>query len=151
MLETIAGLSRQLAEAPGRRKAIVAIGAGWLFDTPIPAPFVAGDLRAEWVSAMRATASGHVSLYVIDPAGVGTRPVTGGSSGLARETGGYAFMNTNDVAGVGDRILRELGTYYVLSVEDPPIGRKDDLRELDVRILRRGVTVRARKGIPPGI
>jgi VWFA-related protein len=150
VLKTIASFSRQLAEASDGRKAIVAIGSGWLFDTPIPAPTVGRDLRPEWIDAMRATASAHVSLYVIDPAGVGTRPVTGGSSGFARETGGHAFMNTNDVSGAVDRILRELRTYYVLSVEDPPIGRKADLREVDVKVLRRGVTARARRGIPPG-
>ena len=36
VLNTVTALSRQLAEASGGRKAIVAIGAGWLFDTPIP-------------------------------------------------------------------------------------------------------------------
>jgi VWFA-related protein len=149
VLQTITALSRQLAEASGGRKAIVGIGAGWLFDTPIPQPYAARDLRPEWVDAMRATASAHVSLYVIDPAGVGTRPVTGGASGFARETGGYAFMNTNDATGAADRILTEMGTYYVLSVENPRVGVKDDLREVEVKVLRRGVTVRARRGIPP--
>lgn len=149
VLKTIAELARQLTEVPGNRKAIVAIGAGWLFDTPIPQPHMGRDLRPAWVAAMRATASAHVSLYVIDPAGVGSRPVTGGTSGFARETGGHAFMNTNDATGAADRILTELGTYYVLSVENPRIGLKDDLREVEVKVLRRGVTARARRGIPP--
>ena len=148
VLKTIAALSGQLAEAPGGRKAIVAIGTGWMFDTPVPQP-LHRDLYREWVDAMRAAAAAHVSLYVIDPSGVGTRPVTGGASGFARETGGWAFMNTNDAAGAVDRILSELGTYYVLSVENPPVGRKDDLREVEVKVLRSGVTVRARRGIPP--
>ncbi len=60
-------------------------------------------------------------------------------------------MNTNDLGGAAARILKELGTYYVLSVEDPPIGRKADLRELEIKVLRRGVTARARRGILPGI
>jgi VWFA-related protein len=149
VLQTVTTLSRQMAEAPGGRKAIVAIGAGWLFDTPIVPSHLGRDLRPEWVDAMRATALAHVSLYVIDPAGVGMRPVSGGSSGFARETGGHAFMNTNDVAGAADRILRELANYYVLSVEDPPVGRKADLREVEVKVLRKGVAVRARRGIPP--
>jgi VWFA-related protein len=150
VLKTVTALSRQLAEAPGGRKAIVAIGTGWLFDTPIPAFPVSRDLRPEWVDAMRATAAAHASLYVIDPAGVGSRRATGGSSGFARETGGHAFMNTNDLNGAVDRILRELATYYVLSVEDPPFGRKDDLREVEIKVHRRDVTARARRGILPG-
>jgi VWFA-related protein len=146
---TVAALSRQMAEAPGGRKAVVAIGTDWLFDRPIPPGVVTRDLRPDWVAAMRATAAAHVSLYVIDPAGVGTRLVTGGGSGFARETGGFAFTNTNDVNAAVDRILREIGTYYVLGIENPPVGKKDDLREVDVKVRRSNVTVRARKGIPP--
>ena len=149
VLNTVTTISRQLAETPGGRHAIVAIGAGWLLDTPIPPPTASRDLRPEWVAAMQASAAAHVTFYVIDPAGVGTRRVTGGTSGFARETGGYAFMNTNDLGGAAARILKELGTYYVLSVEDPPIGRKADLRELEIKVLRRGVTARARRGILP--
>lgn len=151
VLTTITALSRQLSEAPGGRKAIVALGTGWLFDTPIPPPTVGRDLRAEWVAAMRATASAHVSLYVIDPIGVGMRPVDSGTSGFARETGGHAFVSTNDINGAVDRILRETATYYVLSAQDPPIGRKSDLREVQVKVLRRGISARARKAIPPGV
>lgn len=150
VLKTVAGLSRQLAELSPGRKAIVALGAGWIFDTPIPPPQLSRDLRPEWVDAMRATASAHVSLYVIDPGGVGSRHVNSGGIGFARETGGHAFINTNDLRGAVDRIWSELGTYYVLSVQDPPIGRKAELRELEVKVLRRGVTARARRGILPG-
>jgi VWFA-related protein len=148
VLTTIASLSRQFAEGPARRKTIVAIGAAWLFDTPIPPPTVGRDLRAEWTDAMRAMASANATLYVIDPAGIGMSRMVGGSSGLARETGGHAFVNTNDVNGAADRIMREAGSYYLIGVADPPVGRKADLRDLDVRVLRRGVTIRARKAVP---
>lgn len=147
VFRTVTALARQIAEAPGGRKAIVMIGSGWLFDRPVPPPTASIDLRPDWVDAMRATANAHASVYVIDPAGVGTAPVTGGSSGFARETGGFAFMNTNDLAGVADRILSELRTYYVLTVENPPVGKKAELREVRVKVQRRGVTVRARRGI----
>jgi VWFA-related protein len=148
VLETIASLSRQLAETSERKKTIVAIGAPWLFDTPIPPPTVAGDLRREWTDAMRAMAVAHVSLYVIDPSGVGRSPIAGGSSGFAGETGGYAFTNTNDLKGAADRVMREAADYYVIDVLDPPVGRQADLRELDVRVLRRGVSIQARRAIP---
>ena len=148
VFRTVTALSRQIAEAPGGRKAIVLIGSGWLFDRPVPPPTASIDLRPDWVDAMRATANAHASIYVIDPAGVGTAPVTGGSSGFARETGGFAFTNTNDLGGAAERILSELRTYYVLTVEDPAVGKKADLREVQVKVQRRGVTVRARRGIP---
>jgi VWFA-related protein len=148
VLKTIASLSRELTEPADRRKTIVAIGAAWLFDTPIPPPTVGRDLRAEWTDAMRAMASANVTLYVIDPAGMEMSRTLGGSSGFARETGGHAFVNTNDVNGAADCIMREAGSYYLIGVADPPVGRKADLRDLEIRVLRRGVSVRARRAIP---
>lgn len=148
VLKTVATISRQLAETSNRKKTVVAIGSSWLFDTPIPPPTIGRDLRPEWTDAMRAMAFANVTLYVIDPGGVGTSPTLSGSNGFARETGGHAFANTNDVKGAADRIMGEAANYYVIRVADPPVGRKADLRELDVRVLRRGITVRARRAIP---
>ena len=148
VLNLLAMVSHQMAEAPGR-KAIVAIGAGWLFDTPLPPPSLR-DLRDDWLAAMRSMAAANVSLYVIDP--VGLRPMTGysfgGDSGFAHETGGYAFLNTNDLRGAAERIFEEAGTYYVLRMADPPVQRTADLRRVEVKVLRKDVTVRARRGIP---
>lgn len=151
VLNTVTTLSRQLAEAPGGRKTIVAIGNAWLLDRPLPPPGASRDLRSEWIAAMRAAASAKVSLYVIDPSGVGRRQmIGGGDSGFAHETGGHAFLNTNDLGDVVARIWREAGSYYLLGVVDPPIQRKAELRELEVKVLRRGVTVRARRELAPG-
>jgi VWFA-related protein len=147
VLKTVAALSRQIAEESAGRKVIVGIGAGWLFDAPIPPPTLGRDLRPEWTEAMRAMAFANVGLYVIDPGGIGTSPF-GGSGGFARETGGYAFLNTNDLAGTADRIMREAGSYYIISVPDPPVRRKAELREMEVRALRRDLTLRARRQIP---
>jgi VWFA-related protein len=147
VLKTVGALSRQMVEAGAQRKTIVAIGSGWLFDTPIPPPAAGRDPRREWIAAMQAMALANVSLYVIDPAGVGAARVNGGASGFARETGGFAFISTNDLTGAADQIMREAANYYLIGVGDPPVGRGADLRELDVRVLRRGVSVRARRTI----
>jgi VWFA-related protein len=150
VLKTITGLSRQMAEASDQRKTIVAVGSGWLFDRPIPPPSIGMDVRKEWISAMQAMAVANVNLYVIDPAGLVNARAETGASGFARETGGLAFIATNDINGAVDRILRESANYYLLTVGDPPVGRGAELRELDVRVLRRGVTARARKAIVGG-
>lgn len=148
VLATVAALARQLAEGPAGRKAVVAIGAGWMFDTPLP-PQGIRNLRPEWVDAVRAAASANTSLYVVDPAGLGVASAGhSGSSGFASETGGHAFLNTNDLRGAAARIWREAGSYYLLGVANPDIQRTAELRELDVKVLRSGVTVRARRGIP---
>jgi VWFA-related protein len=148
VLDTITALSRTLDGTTDRRKAIVALGPASLFDTPIPPPTSGRDLRREWVNAMRTMAAANVALYVIDPAGVGGSRTSTGESGFARETGGLSFANTNDLTGVADRIMREAGTYYLIEVRDPPMGRQMDLRPLDVRVLRPGLSVRARRAVP---
>lgn len=147
VFNTLTSISRQIVEAPGR-KIVVGIGSAWVFDTPDPPPAAGRDLRPEMATALRAMAAAHVSLYAVDPGGLGRSPFGSGTIGFARETGGHAFMNTNDYEGAADRIMREADTYYIISVGDPPIGRKAGLRELDVRSLRPGVTVRARRWIP---
>jgi VWFA-related protein len=147
LLETLASISEQLVEAPGRRKTIVGIGPVW-FDRPIPPPVEGQDLLPEWVHAMRQMAFSNVNFYVIDPQGVGTTTVDGGQEGFARETGGHAFLNTNDLNAAADRIMRESATYYLVDVPDPPVGGRSDLRALNLKSLRKGVAVRARHAIP---
>ena len=147
VLDTLAQISAQVIEAPGRRKTIVGIGSGWLFDRPLPPPQAGHDLLPEWVRAMRQMALSHVNLYVIDPSGVGTSRVDGGQEGFARETGGHAFLNVNDLNAAADRILRESASFYMVEIPDPPVGAKADLRPLEVKSLRKGVTLRARHAI----
>jgi VWFA-related protein len=150
VLKIVADLSRRLIEAPGRRKTIVAIGSGWLFDRPIPAPTAGRELLPEWTDAMRAMGAAHVSLYVIDPAGLTGSRTDNGATGFAHASGGRAYLNTNNFAGATDQILRDTANYYVLRVSDPPVGRGATLRELEVRVRRRGVTALARQAIPGG-
>jgi VWFA-related protein len=150
LLRVVDSIARSLTEVPGKRKTIVAIGSGWLLDTPIPpAQLGARDLRREWDDAVRSLAVSDTAYYVIDPRGVGATRIAAGD-GFASETGGHAFTNTNDLDGAADRILAEAARYYVIRVEDPPVGRTSKLRELDVRAKRDGLTIRARRVIPGG-
>ena len=149
VLQTVTSVSRQIAESSNGRKTIVAIGTGWLFDTPLPPPHYR-DLGPQWIAAMRALGATHTSLYVIDPYGLRPAPggYFGGASGFARESGGHAFLHTNDLRAAVDRVWRESGSYYRLGVENPPVQKTADLREVEVKVLRKGVTVRARRAIP---
>jgi VWFA-related protein len=149
VLKTMTALSRQMAEASNRRKTIVAIGSSALFDRPL-LPTAGVDLNREWIAAMQAMAATNVNFYVIDPGGVGRSMADGGANGFARETGGLNFSGTNDLNAAADRIMREAANYYLIEVGDPPVGRGADLRELEVKVLRRGVTMRARHLIGGG-
>lgn len=146
VLKTVGGIAGAIREAGEGRKVIVGIGSGWLYDRPIPAPHTGPDLLPEWIAAMLALSRSHTAFYAIDPGGVGTTRIDSGSSGLARETGGHAFININDLNDAADRILRETSTYYLISTANPPVGGTG-LRELEVKSLRKGVTVRARRAV----
>jgi VWFA-related protein len=146
VLKTVTSLAGQMIEGLQQRKTIVAIGSGGLLDRPLPPPAVGHDLLPEWIAAMRTLSLANADYYVIDPSGVGTARAGGGESGFARETGGFAFLNTNDLNGAADRIMREAGSYYLITVGSPPVGGSG-LRELEVKSLRKGVTIRARRAI----
>lgn len=148
VLRTIADISRQLAESGARRRTIVGLGSGWVFDTPLPPPMATTrELGPEWVDAMRAMASANVTLYVIDAGGVGRSRLPSGDSGFARESGGLAFTNTNDLKRAAEQIMAEASSYYILGVSDPPRFRRAPLREVEVKVKRPGVTARARRAI----
>jgi len=146
VLKTVAGIAGAIREAGDGRKVIVGIGSGWLYDRPIPPPHLGADLMPEWIAAMLALSRSHTAFYAIDPGGVGSARTDTGSSGLARETGGHAFINVNDLNDAADRILRETSTYYLISTGNPPVGGSG-LRELEVKSLRKGVSLRARRAV----
>jgi VWFA-related protein len=64
---------------------------------------------------------------------------------LSDETGGFAIVNRNDVAGGFERIVADNSSYYVLAYY-PPDPRPGRNHRIQVRVTRPGVTVRARKG-----
>ena len=149
VLNTIGGAAQALIEAGEGRKTIVGIGSGWLLDRPIPPPGAAGgnDLLREWIAAMRSLSRTGSVFYAIDPSGVGVTRADSGTTGFARETGGLGFVNTNDLKGAADRILSESSSYYSLRVASPPVGGPDGLREVQVKVSRRDVVVRARRAV----
>ena len=65
---------------------------------------------------------------------------------VSEDTGGFAAVNHNDLNDSFARIIRENSSYYVLGYY--PAGDKRDGRfhNVDVRVKRPGLTVRARKG-----
>lgn len=146
VLKTVGTIAQSLTEAGEGRKVIVGIGSGWLFDRPIPPPLAGADLLPEWIQSMRALSRSHAAFYAIDPGGIASGRADGGEDGFARETGGRAFLNTNDLKGAVDRVLRETSSYYLIGVSNPPVGGTG-LRSLEIKTSRRGVTIRARRAI----
>jgi VWFA-related protein len=69
-----------------------------------------------------------------------------GLMGLARDTGGASFDNTNNLRAGFERIDNDLHNYYLLGYS--PTNEKFDgrFREIAVKVNRPGVTVSARRG-----
>ena len=65
---------------------------------------------------------------------------------LADETDGRAIMNRNDLAPGLAQIMRDSSFYYLLGYNSSEAPTDGNFHEIDVRLKRRGLDVRARKG-----
>ena len=154
-IRAIAAIAEQLAAVPHRRKVMVVIGNGQLFSPSEPSAFAdrGPSLSRDWFDAIRSTARNNFSTYVIDPRGhnpeVGLERGGGASmqpdyaESFAGETGGEAWVNTNNYDAAVGRIWLESANYYLLGY--PPAKDDRKLHKIDVKVTRPGVTVRARR------
>lgn len=159
-------LLRALEKIPGR-KAVVLVSAGLLVsDRSAGRPDVGDIARVMGQTAARSNASVY-TVHIDTTAGVGPASQKApGSSELARDRALYAnwLSDFSQSAGgkliyvpVGtanfafDRILRETSAYYLLGVEPAPNDRDGRPRKLEVKVKRRGVSIRSRQWvvIPP--
>ena len=170
-MSTLGDVAGRMGELHGRRKALLFISEG--IDYDIYDVFRASDasiVRDEVRTAISAATRSNVSIYSVDPRGLTSladedieraefSPSFGpGSSSerlrlaqdslrtLSDMTGGFAAVNSNDFAGIFERIVRDNSTYYLLGINPTNDKRDGRFRKIDVRVSRDGVMVRARKG-----
>ena len=164
-----------LAGVRGRRKAVVYFSEGVDYDVnnAIQNRY-ASELRDEMMSAIAAATRANVSFYGIDPRGLTTLgdegiditsvpddPTLGlGMASLSdelrrsqdtlraisEETGGFAAVNRNDFREAFGRIIQDNSGYYLLGYYSSDTRRDGRFRNVQVRVKRPGLTVRARKG-----
>ncbi len=65
---------------------------------------------------------------------------------LADETGGFAAVNSNDLASAFERIRNDNSNYYVLGYYPTNDRRDGKFRKIEVKVSRPGLDVRSRKG-----
>ncbi|HEX9187682.1 MAG TPA: VWA domain-containing protein, partial [Vicinamibacteria bacterium] len=149
-----------LVPVPGRKSAIL-VSEGFIRDPTLP----------EFKRVVEASRRANVALHFVDARGLTGMPLattaefgppllpddlsamsldapleSEGSESLAAETGGFTIKNTNDLAEGVKRIARESESYYMLGyrpLASPADGR---FHEIDVKVRRGGVRVRARRG-----
>jgi VWFA-related protein len=65
---------------------------------------------------------------------------------IAANTGGRAFVNRSDLMAAVDAIVADNGQFYVLGYYPEPLVRDGRFHNIDVKVKRSGVRVRARSG-----
>ena len=107
----------------------------------------------------------NTSLYTVDPRGLAVfefdldRPAVSFSTDsralrrtqdslrvLAEQTDGRAIVNTNDLVPGLQQMLKDSSSYYLLGYNSSVAATDGKFHEIDVRIRREGVRVRARPG-----
>jgi VWFA-related protein len=142
-LTRVTKISRQLEADEHRRKAIVCIGAPDIFNIDEPMQGSASLIWPYWIEALRAASRANAAVYVIDPEGLAGHLKIRGTVALTAQTGGEAFVNSNDFEGAVARIWDETSHYYMIGYE-PSLGG-EDLHDVEVKVEKPGVRVRARK------
>jgi len=132
VLDPLTRLIESLATLPDRRKVVFFI----CDDHSV------GDLQ-ERDQLYRAAERANVNIYCLalslDPRGTFCKE-------LAANTGGEAVVDTNDPASEVPRLLRENQSYYLLGFEPANPAREGTARRVDVKVDRRDVEVRTRRG-----
>ena len=160
-LRAVKEIAERLAAIGGRRKAIVWIcedlslhpQAG-LKPGQLNNPFAnAADLILDaWRDAARAAVNNNVTIHPVDPAGLtndlgmGELVRQASMREVAEETGGRVLVNSNNFSDVFAAIVRDASTYYLLGYTPEPEQTDGQFHAIDVRIKRKGLTVRARRG-----
>lgn len=174
-LESLTSIAKWLSTVPARRKAVVYISEGIDYDIrDVFANRSASSILFSARDAITEATRSNVSIYAVDPRGLtsfaedaielgslpedpkadlGTaalnREVQLGHDSLralAEETGGFALVNTNDLTGGFERLVRENSSYYVLGYQPTDSRRDGKFRRVEVRVRRPGLRVIARRG-----
>jgi VWFA-related protein len=164
-------LSEALARVPDRRKAVVHVSIG--IPLEIDTHEAPGDTSyLTWLAkrTMGIAQRGNVNIYTADPGGLdGVRfymllrnrrtesfiieRIEDSANrfrdflkAIADQTGGHAFINTNEFTSRIEQMFRETGSFYLLGYRPQDQRTDGRFRRLQVQVNRRDVTVRARSG-----
>lgn len=173
-VETIRNVLRTLTSSTHVRHALVFVGAGFnlnpsstrVLKERADAALLLIELQAIYTQATRA----NVPVYTLDPRGVVTPEMAVASpldiededqvvairerirlqgermAEIAINTGGRAFIRQSKLTSAVDQIVADNGNFYLLGYYPEPYASDGKYHEIDVRVTRPGVRVRARRG-----
>jgi VWFA-related protein len=175
VLEELTAVADWFSVVHGRKKSILYFSEGISYDIhdvfANGGNNAAAMIQLRMQDLVRATTKANASIYAIDPRGLQglsdasielqsvdapglderslqseSRLARESLQAFAGETGGFAVVNTNRLANAFDRIVDENSSYYVLAYYPPNPKRDGKYHNINVRVTRPGLTVRARKG-----
>ena len=159
-LDTLERLLNALRNARGR-KSLILVSEGFIYDPNL----------TEYKDVVQAARRSNVAIYFLD-----TRGLTGmsiyntaefgpaldtqdlgaaftenleaseGSESIASDSGGFSVKNTNDLGKGIQRIASESRNYYLVGYVSQNGVRDGKFRKISVKVARKDVQVRARKG-----
>ena len=143
------------------RKSMILISAGFIYDPSLD----------EFKQVTQASRRANCAIYFLDTRGLGGLPdfvgaefgpaidsadigpviaetleASAGSENLASDSGGFSVRNTNDLGKGIERIANESRAYYLLGYQSTNTRMDGRFRHISVKVNRKGVDVRARKG-----
>jgi VWFA-related protein len=178
-LGAIRNVAKWMADVAGRRKSLVLFSEGIEYDIyDVFNNRAASSIMADARDAIAAAQRANVAIYAVDPRGLtalGDEAITiqslsddpnvdyGTPRGfanellmaqeslisLAQETGGLAIVRNNDIGGGLTRIERDTSRYYVLGYVADATAAPGKFRNIEVKVRRPGLKVRARRGYVP--
>jgi len=145
-MATLARAIEGLQQMPGR-KAVAFFSEGILLPVRNSDSSMQFDLADTVKKVTNLANQSGVAIYVIDPSGLTTSMDIGIKNAvnntLAKNTGGKAMSNTNDLSGALDKAMQDMTGYYVLGYQP---NRKDDsgrTHKIKVKLLRKGLSLRS--------
>jgi VWFA-related protein len=159
-LEIMERVLESLAPAKGR-KSMILVSEGFIYDPNLD----------EFKRVVQAARRSNAAIYFLDTRGLQGMPIymtaefgpaiaeqdmgaifaetfeaSEGSESLAADSGGFSVKNTNDLEKGIRRIADETRAYYLLGYNPANTARDGRFRKIEVKVNRKGIEVRARKG-----
>jgi len=159
-------LAAQAAKRPGR-KLLIWVSPGWQLFSNYSWDGGRTDEKVLFnyiVSLSTALRAANITLYSVDPAGVGrgqffyqnyVKGVDGPKHAdygdlflqvLATQTGGQVQFASNDLASLIDKCIADARAYYKVTYSPPTPGHADEYHSIEVRVSKPGLKARTRTG-----
>jgi VWFA-related protein len=151
---------KSLAGSRGR-KSLILVGEGFIYDPQL----------TEFKDVVQSARRGNCAVYFLDTEGLGGMSVyqtaqfgpaldtqdlgaafsenldrAEGAESIAADSGGFSVKNTNDLSKGITRIANDSRAYYLVGYQSTNTARDGKFRKIQVKMARKNVDVRARKG-----